>query len=187
MEAAFAWIGAIADWIGRFVPRFIIVRSTHAGVKFRHGRTPIALRPGLRFYWPLVTEAEVIPVTRQTHTLPTQALLTSDGRRVVVSGIVVYRIKDIVATLARNWDISDTLNDLTMVAITHVVTTHTLDYLLAHLNDEVQEKLTKVTRKKLHAYGVSVYWTALTEFAECMVVKCVADSSARPLVLPQNG
>ena len=63
-----------------------------------------------------------MPVTRQTHTLPTQALLTSDGRRVVVSGIVVYRIKDIVATLARNWDISDTLNDLTMVAITHVVT-----------------------------------------------------------------
>ena len=77
-------------------------------------------------------------MTHQTHNLPTQALTTLDGKRVVVSGIVVYRIKDIVATLARNWDISETLNDLTMVAIKQVVTTK-LEYLLAKLTDEVRE------------------------------------------------
>jgi len=34
---AFDWIGQIVEWLGRFVPRLLIVRSTHGGVKFRHG------------------------------------------------------------------------------------------------------------------------------------------------------
>ena len=92
--------------------------------------TAEALLPGLRVYWPLVTEVDVIPTARQTHNLPTQALTTSDGKKVVVSGVVVYRIKDIVATMARNWDVSDTLNDISMVAITKIITTHTFEYLL---------------------------------------------------------
>ena len=126
METAFAWLGEIMNWVGKWFPRLLIVRSTHAGVRFRHGKRPEALLPGLRVYWPLVTEVDVIPTARQTHNLPTQALTTSDGKKVVVSGVVVYRIKDIVATMARNWDVSDTLNDISMVAITKIITTHTL-------------------------------------------------------------
>ena len=116
METAFAWLGEIMNWVGKWFPRLVIVRSTHAGVRFRHGKKPEALLPGLRVFWPLVTEVDVIPTARQTHNLPTQALTTSDGKKVVVSGVVVYRIKDIVATMARNWDVSDTLNDISMVA-----------------------------------------------------------------------
>ena len=60
MEAAFAWIGAIANWIGRFVPRFIMVRApTRSKVPTRQDAHRLAA--GLRIYWPLVTEAGVIP------------------------------------------------------------------------------------------------------------------------------
>ena len=38
-------------------------------------------------------------------------------KQVVVGGVVVYEIKDIVATMGRNWDVADTINDITMVAI----------------------------------------------------------------------
>ena len=139
METAFAWLGEIMNWFGKWFPRLLIVRSTHAGVRFRHGKKPEALMPGLRVYWPLVTEVDIIPTARQTHNLPTQALMTSDGKKVVVSGAVVYRIADVLATIARNWDVSDTLNDISMVAITQIVTTHSLQYLLEHLTNEVQE------------------------------------------------
>ena len=85
METAFAWLGEIMNWFGKWFPRLLIVRSTHAGVRFRHGKKPEALMPGLRVYWPLVTEVDIIPTARQTHNLPTQALMTSDGKKVVVS------------------------------------------------------------------------------------------------------
>lgn len=186
METAFAWLGEIMHWIGKWFPRLVIVRSTHAGVRFRHGARPSPLLPGLRMYWPLVTEIEIIPTARQTHNLPTQALLTSDGRKVVVSGVVVYRINDIVATIARNWDVSDTLNDISMVAITKIVTTHPLEYLLQHLTDEVQEKLTHETRRRLRRYGVAVYWTALTDFSECMVIKNISSGSQRGTIISHD-
>ncbi len=186
METAFAWLGEIMNWIGKWFPRLVIVRSTHAGVRFRHGSKASALNPGLRVYWPLVTEIEVIPTARQTHNLPTQALLTSDGKKVVVSGVVVYAINDVVATIARNWDVSDTLNDISMVAITKIVTTHTLEYLLQHLTDEVQDKLTHETRRRLRRYGVSVYWTALTDFSECVVIKNITSGGQAGTIITHN-
>jgi len=186
METAFAWLGEIMNWVGKWFPRLLIVRSTHAGVRFRHGKVPRPLMPGLRLYWPLVTEVDVIPTARQTHNLPTQALMTSDGKKVVVSGAVVYRIADVLATIARNWDVSDTLNDISMVAITQIVTTHTLEYLLHHLTDEVQHKLTQETRRRLRRYGVAVYWTALTDFSECMVIKNISSGGQHGTVITHD-
>jgi regulator of protease activity HflC (stomatin/prohibitin superfamily) len=181
--SALSWISEIINWFGRFIPRLVIVRSTHAGVRFRHGYDPIAIEPGIRCYWPLVTEVEIVPVARQTHNLPTQALLTSDKKRVVVSGVVVYKVRDIVACVARNWDIADTINDITLVAVTKIVTTHTLDYLLEHLTDEVQDKLSAETKKKLRVYGIGVYWTALTDFAECMIIKNISSDGRAGTVI----
>jgi regulator of protease activity HflC (stomatin/prohibitin superfamily) len=186
MEAAFAWLDKLMQALGSIFPRILIIRSTHAGVRFRHGSKASPLLPGLRVYWPLVTEVEVIPTARQTHNLPTQALLTSDGKKVVVSGVVVYSIVDVVATIARNWDVSDTLNDISMVAITKIVTTHTLEYLLQHLTDEVQDKLTHETRRRLRRYGVSVYWTALTDFSECLVIKNISSGGQQGTIITHN-
>ena len=185
METAFAWLGEIMNWFGKWFPRLLIVRSTHAGVRFRHGSKPSPLFPGLRVYWPLVTEVEVIPTARQTHNLPTQAL-TLDAKKVVVSGVVIYKINDIVATIARNWDVSDTLNDISMVAITQIVTTHSLQYLLEHLTNEVQEKLTRETRHRLRRYGVYVYWTALTDFSECVVIKNISSGGQHGTVITHD-
>ena len=186
MESAFAWLGQLMEWFAKWFPRLIIVRLTHAGVRYRHGKKAEALMPGLRIYWPLVTEVEVIPTARQTHNLPTQALTTSDGKKVVVSGVVIYRIKDIVATMARNWDVSDTLNDISMVALTKIITTHTFDYLLQHLTDEVQDKITHETRKKLRMYGVSVFWAAITDFAECIVIKNISSNGQQGAIITHN-
>jgi len=186
MEGAFAWIGWLFEWLARWIPRILIVRSTHAGARFRYGSKVSPLQPGLHVYWPLVTEVEVIPTARQTHNLPTQALLTSDGKKIVVSGVVVYAINDVVATIARNWDVSDTLNDISMVAITKVITTHTLEYLLQHLTDEVQDKLTHETRRRLRRYGVSVYWTALTDFSEAIVIKNISGNGQHGTIITHN-
>lgn len=178
MESAFAWLGSLMEWLGAFIPRIKIVRSTHAGVRFRHGRHARELKPGLHVYWPLVTEVEIIPVARQTANLPSQSLLTKDGKQVVVGGVVVYEIRDIVATLSRNWDVADTINDITMVAITDVVTSHDLAYLMENVTGTVQLELTRVTRKKLRHYGVKVYRTALTDFSTAIVIKNIGGSSS---------
>lgn len=183
MESAFAWIGSIIEWLGNFIPRVKIVRATHAGVRFRHGKTAEAIKPGLCVYWPIVTEVDIIPVARQTHNLPSQSLTTKDGEKVVVSGVVVYSIKDIVACMAKNWDVSDTINDITMCAITHVITQHTYSHILENITGGIQTELTKETRRKLKSYGVKVVRTALTDFSTALVIKNIGGG---PAVISHN-
>ncbi len=177
MESAFAWLGYIAEWLGNFIPRIKIVRSTHAGVRFKHGKDAQEMKPGIHVYWPIVTEIEVMPVARQTHNLPSQSLMTKDGKPVVVSGVVVYEIKDIVAAMSRNWDISDTINDITLIAMAEVITSHDLDFLRTNLS-VVQKKLTSVTRKKLKPFGVRVFRAALTDFSICRAINLINGGSA---------
>lgn len=182
MESAFAWIGYVAEWLGAFIPRIKIIRSTHAGVRFRHGKYARAMGPGIHVYWPIVTEVDVIPVARQTQNLPSQSLMTKDGQQVVVSGIVVYSIKDVVAAISNNWDVTETISDITMTAIGEIVTTHTLDEMRGELAGKVQKALTKVTRKKLAPFGVRVFRTALTDFSTCIVLKTLGDGQTPMLV-----
>jgi len=171
MDAAFAWLGQLAEWLGSFIPRIKIVRSTHGGVRFRHGKDAREIKPGIIVYWPIVTEIDVIPVARQTNNLPSQSLMTKDGKTVVVGGVVVYAIADVVACISNNWDVTETINDITMVAITNVITANTLEYLQTNLTKEVLIQLTRETRRRLRPFGVKVYRTALTDFSTCMTIK----------------
>lgn len=175
MEAALAWIGYIVEWLGLFIPRLVIVRSTHAGVRFRYGKQATAIKPGLCVYWPIVTEVEVIAVARQTLNLPSQSLTTKDGHRVVVGGMVVYSITDVVASMAKAWDVADAIKDVSMSAITKVITKMEYADILGDITGDVQAAITKETRRTLKSFGVRVYRTAITDFSKAIVLKNIGD------------
>ena len=45
MESAFAWLNQLIEAVFRFCPRIVIVRATHAGVKWVHGWKVKAMPP----------------------------------------------------------------------------------------------------------------------------------------------
>jgi len=185
MTGAFSWIGELAQWVAKFFPRLVIIRSTHRGVRFRNGKSPGKMLPGLRVYWPLVTETVIQPVARQTLNLPTQSLTTLDRHTVGCSGVVVYSITDILKAVARTWDVDDTISDVSMLALTTIVSKHAFDDVLTHLTGHFQDALTDETRRKLRRYGVSVHIAGLTDFANCQVIRTMSDGT--PLeIIPAN-
>ena len=162
------WLNDIILALLEFVPRRIIVRSTHRGVKWRAWRVPVEMKPGFRWYWPLLSDVEIIPVARQTLNTSTQALMTKDGKQVVAGGVVVYSIQDIVKAIGeRNYDVDETVNDISQAAIVEVVTAWDADALLKEINGQVEEDLTATCRKALRCYGVYVSRAALTDFSVC--------------------
>ena len=162
------WLNNIILAILEFIPRRVIVRATHRGVKWRMRGGPVEMKPGFRVWWPLLSEIEVIPVARQTLNTHTQALMTKDGRQVVVGGVVVYSIQDIVKAIGeRNFDVDVTVNDISQAAIVEVVTAWDFRDLLANINKQVENDLTSVCRKQLRQYGVYVHRAALTDFSTC--------------------
>ena len=182
METAFAWLGQIFEAILMFVPRVLIIRATHGGVKWRHGSCVKPMMPGLHVFWPLVTEIEIIVTARQTLAPPKQTLTTRDNKKVVIGIVVVYKIRDVVQAIGRaNWDVDTTINDITQAAVVSVIAGHTLHDLLDMVaGDKLNDRLTKATRRELRQFGVFVSRCKLTDFSDCRVFKLVMDGHIPP-------
>jgi len=176
---AFAWIGQIVEALGRLIPRLVIVRATHQGVKWVCGSRVKAMLPGLHVYWPITTEFEVLVCARQTLNLSTQVLMTQDRQQVVVGMLVVYRVKDVVEAIGkRNWDVETTIKDITQAAIVEVITTTSLSDLLAGLSTTIEKRLTGSCRKQLRQFGVYIHRAAMTDFSQCKTFKLLGDEQA---------
>ena len=176
MDTAFAWIGYLMDWLGKWIPRLLIIRQTHAGVKFVCGRKVVEMKPGLHIYWPITTEVEVMPVARQTHNLLTQILMTKDKQSVVIGAVVIYKINNIVDALSNNWDVSDTISDVTQMAVVKIVSNWNLADLQSELTSSVEKELGIETRKRLKHFGVEVERCGISDFSICRVYRVINDA-----------
>lgn len=172
---AFAWIGYVFEWLGKFVPRLLIVRRTHGGIKFVRGSKVVELKPGLHLYWPIMTEVVTTPVARQTHNMVTQVLMTKDKVSVVVGAVLIYEISNVVDALSNNWDISDTISDVTQMAVVNVVNAWTFDEFRSELGGKVENELSIETRKQLKPFGVKVIRCGISDFSQCRVYRVIDD------------
>lgn len=181
MDAAFAWLSELVNWVGKFFPRLKIIRITHMGVAFVHGSRVKILTPGLIWWWPLVTEITVIPVVRQLSHLAPQTLCTKDGKTVVCGGIIIYTVTDIEQYLVNNEDAPEAIGEVSLAVIREVVVTHTFS--------EIQEGrkaldaiLTVEASAALKDFGVTVLHMRLSDFAPAFALSLISNSWTEPAV-----
>lgn len=182
MDAALGWIGQLIQWFGMFIPRRVIIPTTHAGVKWVLGNKVVPLGPGIHFYWPIVTELTTYPTARQATDLRTQTLMTTDGKTIAVGGMIVYEIRDIEAILAHTYDPEQTIKDIALSAIHDVLVTMSADELKLETElGTLSLRLRRRVRKELTKYGVKVLKVALTDFAFTRVYKVIQSTSQEGL------
>jgi len=185
MEGALAWIGQIAEWIGRFFPRVIVLPTTLGGVKFKahifpklrkiEPMTVEACGPGGVFvYWPFLTAWDTYPMAGQTDDLRSQIITTTDGRTIAVGGMVTYEVTDIALLLTARYSPMKAISDICLTAIHDECCRMSWDELRAE-----QAKGTLATRLKnranraLEPLGVKVTKLQLTDLAPARVLKVI--------------
>jgi len=162
----FEWLNTIAEVILGFFPHRVIVIATHEGIKWKFGLEPVRLEPDVHWYWPMVSDVAQYPVARQTLKLPSQTLMTSDLRKVMARGIVVYSISDIIAACGeKNFDIDDTVSDIAQSCIFDLITGWTLEELMSDVEGNIHA-MTEAAQEALEEYGVEVEQVKLTDFSE---------------------
>jgi regulator of protease activity HflC (stomatin/prohibitin superfamily) len=178
VEGAFGWISQIIDWLGRWIPRILIVDTTHAAVKFVWGKNAIPLGPGWYLWWPISTLVTVYPTARQACDLKAQTITTQDGRTVIVGGLLVYEISDVLAAVATTYEPEETAKTIVLCAIHDVCAQYSWAQLQEHLRSGSLGKEMKAEAKKdLDRYGVKVLSLTLTDLAPCRVLKLVTSST----------
>lgn len=180
MEAAFAWVHQIWEFIVSLIPHVGLLRATHGGVKFKRGGRAVPLTPGLFWYLPLTTDVVTVPVKRQTVSLEPQTLTTIDDYTVVVAATVVYEINDVLKALVDTYDLDDTVGDVAQRGVLQVVGSREFNDLRDHLTDEVPKELKAACRKDLRQFGVLVKDAFLAECAVVTAYRVIGGHSVLP-------
>lgn len=176
----FEWLGNLMEWFGAWFPRLVIINATHAGVKFRHGHNAIALESGLHVFWPLVTEVFQYPIKRTTYDFDCQSLTTADGVDIIISVAAVCEVNDILAALAENYEIADTIGDVTRGTIAEVILSKTFDEITKGFH-QVRDTLEAEVGEALSEYGVVVLAVKIMELSKCQTIRVAGPA---PIVLP---
>lgn len=176
MEGAFGWLGNVMEWLGSWFPRLEIVPVTHGGVAFVRGKHVKEIKPGLMLWWPFWTEIMTYPVVRQSVDLPSQTLTTNDGVPVTVGCVVVYTVDDVVTALTKQWDLSDTVQDLCAAAVCEFVTSKEFAWINGN-RTIAKRHLTKEVVTVLSEYGVAVQGAWLTDFAKTKVISLLGEGT----------
>lgn len=169
MTGLFGWLSELFTWLGAWIPRLLVLKSSEAGVKYVHGWKPVRLGPGLHVYWPVVTLIERTSVVNQVLDLSEQKLVTADDKTVLVSGLVSYTIVDVMAFLAENENSFQVIDNVATAAIEDVITTTTYDELRTG-RKKLRAKLKRACKRELKGYGVAVSSVRLTDFAPARVL-----------------
>ena len=166
MDRAFGWIGEIFQTLLRFLPWLVIVPATQGAVAFVHGRHIKEWKPGLHWYWPLVTTYKLMTTVRQTQRIQSKVVMTKDLRTVTAGALVTYIVDDVVAAVAKVADLPSDIMERSQAAIYAELSEKTLEEIQADrlgFNARLTERLAGV----LNGYGVQVQQAQLTEFAPC--------------------
>lgn len=191
MTDAFAWIGQIAEWVGQWIPRRMILDTTEGAVKYTGFFLPARLRrfkddmrvtickAGIHWYWPASSSWVPYPIARQTDRLETQTMETSDGKTFLVSGTLTYRVRDLAMLVPQNHSPVTATIDVAMTALHDVCCAMTWEA----LQDEqrrgtLKTKLRNAAQRDLEDIGVEVLRLKLNSLARCRVLKISQSTSS---------
>lgn len=197
LESAFAWIGQIAQWVGRFFPRREILDTTEGAVKYSGFVVPRFLRclpnrwpalgrvhgfdggfrvtehaAGIHWYWPYTSTWHAHPTARQTDRLEVQTMETKDGKTFMVSGTITYEVLNLVEFVTKIHSPLTTVIDTAALAVHDVCCDFDWsDLQVEQRKGTIKTKLRNEAQKQLQDYGLRVIKLQLNSLARCRVLK----------------
>jgi regulator of protease activity HflC (stomatin/prohibitin superfamily) len=174
VDAALAWVGQIAEFIGKFFPRWIIIPVTMGGVKYVRGWKVVTMEPGIVWYWPVTTMIDTYPTVSQTDNLPSQTVESEDDLAFTVGGMVTYSVFDVAKLLTGSHTGTMRIQATTLAAIHTVCSRMTWqDLKREQRKGTLDTKLRNAAGKALFEFGVRVEECQLTDLARTRVYRLI--------------
>lgn len=185
MNEALAWIGQIAEWVGRFIPRWEVIPTNKGAVKWIRGSKVKFKGPGILVWWPAWTEVAIYPTARQSNILVPQTLQSSDGVNFVGTLVIVYSVDDLVALLTQTDDADNTIGEISLMVGQDVLSGKPWEEVKNRKRSKLHTELRRRGQAVLKPYGVKVHELFLKDLATCRVYRLIGDPGAEaPPVIP---
>jgi regulator of protease activity HflC (stomatin/prohibitin superfamily) len=182
VESAFAWLNAIFNYFGQFVPKFYHVKWTERAVRYRRGNFPTEVGPGVRWYFPLTSHVEKAEVVWSVQEFKPTTLTTRDNHTMSVGYTMMYRVTDIVTTHTSTDNFLNSLGELAELPLADIWHSHQRDELreMAALKpgarrSELDRMLTRRARALCSFLGVRIKYCRVNFDANARVIKLLQE------------
>ncbi len=147
----------------------------------------VELVPGWHWVWYKRSEVESVPIKRQSITLKSQGLLTSDLYNVSAQAQVIYEIQDVISCCCHTFDYLETISDVAQLAVVLVIAPRTLEE-IGHSwhTKEVRNELTRRVRTELRPYGIRVLKAFISDFNICETLRLVQNHPSSGAFVDSN-
>jgi len=148
-----------------------VIDEFERGIVLQWGKFRREVGPGLRLVCPFgIDEVLVDNVVFKTSNLRTQTLTLKDGKSVVISPVISYRIRDIKRFLLEVEGAEDALADSTCGTVGEMVRHCDMRELM---QDEWHEKLYQEVRKQGFRFGIEVLAVRLSDFGDMRTFRLI--------------
>ena len=147
----------LIDLIVQFLEFFrfcSIIDCYERGVRLRFGKFKSELEPGIHFQIPFFVDNILNEnVVTKIYQAPTQALVTADGKCVVLGAVISHSIRSIRKALLEVDTVNDAVREACLGTISELVTKSTLAAVTA---PDFTDRVTAECRKRGFRFGVEI-------------------------------
>ena len=174
------WISQFLSKLFSFVPRLWIIDPDESGVRvtprLKKGVKIVELVPGWWIIWPLLQNAEKIKIKTQPVDLRPQSVWTKDGKEVVISGCIQYRVDSAVKALLNVYDYDRNIQTLSLGIIFDFVTEKTLEELKLNFR-ELKNEILRGLREASRGWGLKIETVYLTDIGKTQNIRILLNES----------
>lgn len=173
MNNALSFLNDLAVWLGRWVPRLVLIEPTHRGVLFGPRGSARELAPGLRVYWPIAQALVLVPITTQSVHLCPQMLPAESA------GEIIPRVT--LCATAIQFRVCDAVRFATKALSPHALIDNRSSAAVArHLDKRADLRawasaVVAELREEVQPFGIAVERLDFTGFATGVALKNVSD------------
>lgn len=160
----------VAQWLGENLVKFLPFRTIYSyerGIRWTWGRNPKQLDPGIRWSIYFMHRVEQFSVVEQIINLPTQSVITADGKSVCFSANINIVIEDAVKHYCDVQNFEQSVRDLAMGHLFERVSMQKMDDLVSRANTKkLETSLEGTLTTRLRDWGTRVVGVSFTDFVQ---------------------
>jgi len=167
------WLRDFISKLFAWLPRLYYINPDEGGVRITLGKYFKLKGSGWYFYWPVIHQMCVIAVMPMVKDLRGQSLLTKDGKNVLISGAITYKVLDASRAILAVQDYEKSLMNTALGIITEFVVSRTKEECkeILDLKDEVLKGL----REEASGWGLKIMKVAITDLGDTKNIRIIGD------------
>jgi len=167
------WLNHLFTSIFKIFPVIWVVEPDECGVRITLGTRVKDTPPGWYVHWKLIQSMEKIKVVPQVIDLRGQSITTKDGKSILISGAVQYKVTNARKALLSVYDYDNNLQNVVLGVLARYTAAHTYDECRA--TGELEKEVLAGAREAASGWGLRIMQCFVTDLCESRCIRVVGN------------